>query len=74
MKCVICKHGETAPGLVTVTLQRGGTVVIMREVPAAVCRNCGEYYLDEAVAAKVYREAEAAVARHAEVEILRYAA
>lgn len=74
MKCVICKHGETAPGMVTVTLQRGSTVVIMREVPAAVCRNCGEYYLDEAVAAKVYREAEAAVARHAEVEILRYAA
>jgi len=74
MKCVICKHGETEPGLVTVTLQREDTVVIMRDVPAAVCRNCGEYYLDETVAAKVYREAEAAVARRAEVEILRYAA
>lgn len=74
MKCVICKHGETAPGLVTVTLQRGETVVIMRDVPADVCRSCGEYYLDEAVAAKVYREAEAAVGRRAEVEILRYAA
>jgi len=74
MKCVICKQGETAPGLVTVTLERGQTVVIMREVPAAVCQNCGEYYLDEAVAAKVYHDAEAAVARRAEVEILRYAA
>lgn len=74
MKCVICKQGETMPGLATVTLERGPTVVIMREVPAEVCRNCGEYYLDDAVAAKVYREAEAAAARHAEVEILRYAA
>jgi len=74
MKCVICRHGETTAGLVTVTLQRDQTVVIMRDVPAEVCRNCGEYYLDEAVAAKVYREAEAAVARRAEVEILRYAA
>lgn len=74
MRCVICKHGKTAPGHVTVTLQRGQTVVIMRDVPADVCQNCGEYYLDEAVTAKVYREAEAAVARHAEVEILRYAA
>ncbi|MEK7840704.1 MAG: type II toxin-antitoxin system MqsA family antitoxin, partial [Pseudomonadota bacterium] len=54
MKCVICRHGETALGLVTVTLQREGTVVIMRDVPANVCRNCGEYYLDESVAAKVY--------------------
>ena len=74
MKCVICKQGETMPGLATVTLERGPTVVIVREVPAEVCRNCGEYYLDEAVATKVYREAEAAAARHAEVEILRYAA
>ncbi|GIX29057.1 type II toxin-antitoxin system MqsA family antitoxin [Pelomicrobium sp. G1] len=71
MKCAICKHGETAPGSVTVTLQRGDTIVIMRDVPAAVCRNCGDYYLDDAVAAKVYREA---VARRTEVEILRYAA
>lgn len=74
MKCVICKHGETAPGQVTVTLERGQTVVIMRDVPAEVCRNCGEYYLDEVVASKVYREAEVAASRHAEVEILRYAA
>lgn len=74
MKCVICRHGETAPGSVTVTLQRGVTVVIMRDVPANVCQNCGEYYLDEPVATKVYREADLAVARRAEVEILRYAA
>ena len=74
MKCVICRHGETALGLVTVTLQREGTVVIMRDVPANVCRNCGEYYLDESVAAKVNSEADAAAARRAEVEILRYAA
>ena len=74
MKCMICKQGETMPGFATVTLERGPTVVIVREVPAEVCRNCGEYYLDEAVAAKVYREAEAAAAHHAEVEILRYAA
>ncbi len=74
MKCVICRHGETAPGHVTVTVQRNGTVVIVRDVPANVCRNCGEYYLDKDVAAKVYAEADAAAARHAEVEILRYAA
>ena len=74
MRCVICKEGDTAPGRVTVTLQRGNTVVIVRDVPASVCRNCGEYYLDEAVATKIYRQGEAAVERQAEVEILRYAA
>jgi YgiT-type zinc finger domain-containing protein len=74
MRCVICKSGDTAPGKVTVTLQRGETVIVIRDVPAAICENCGEYYLDEAVASKVYRQGEEAVQRRAEVEILRYAA
>jgi hypothetical protein len=37
-------------------------------------RGGGEYYLDEGVAHKVYAQAEEAVRRHAEVEIVRYAA
>ena len=74
MKCVLCKSGETRPGTVTVTLERGKTVVVVREVPASVCGNCGEYYLDDNVAKRVYERAEEAVERDAEVEILRYAA
>jgi YgiT-type zinc finger domain-containing protein len=74
MKCAICKTGETRPGRVTVTLQRGETTVLVKDVPAEVCGNCGEYYLDETAARKVYAQAEDAVSRHAEVEILRYAA
>jgi len=74
MKCVICRQGDTAPGLVTVTLLRGESVVIIKDVPAQVCQDCGEYYLDEPVASKVYAQAEDAVHRHAEVEVIRYAA
>ena len=74
MTCVLCKNGETRPGRVTVTLERGKTVVVVRDVPADVCENCGEYYLDSSVAQEVYQRAEAAVARNAEVEILHYAA
>jgi len=74
MKCVICKTGETKPGLVTVTLLRGDTTVLINGTPAEVCENCGEYYLGEVVARKVYAQAEEAVQRRAEVEILRYAA
>ena len=62
------------PGTVTVTLERGKTVVVVRDVPADVCENCGEYYLESSVAQEVYQRAEAAVARNAEVEILHYAA
>jgi YgiT-type zinc finger domain-containing protein len=71
---VICRSGETASGRVNVTLERGATVVIVKDTPAEVCATCGEYYLDEPVAQKVFAQAEDAVKRHAEVEILRYAA
>jgi YgiT-type zinc finger domain-containing protein len=71
---VICKTGEIKPGLVTVTLLRGDTTVLIKGTPAEVCENCGEYYLGEVVARKVYAQAEEAVQRRAEVEILRYAA
>ena len=74
MKCTICRTGQTATGTVTVTLQRGSTTVVIKEVPAEVCDNCGEYFLSEAITHDVLARAEAAVSKGAEVEILRYAA
>lgn len=74
MKCVLCKHGETQSGKVSVTLNRGETVVVIKEVPAEVCGQCGEYYVDEATTARIMAMAEEAVKHNAEVEIIRYAA
>ena len=74
MKCVICKHGETAPGTTTILLQRGETTVVIKGVPAEICDNCGEYYLSEETTRRVLALAEAAVAQGAEIEVLRYAA
>jgi len=74
MNCIICRQGDTAPGKVTVTLQRGETTVVFKDVPAEVCQNCGEYYLSEAVTEKLLSRAETAVKNGAELEILRYAA
>jgi YgiT-type zinc finger domain-containing protein len=74
MKWVICKTGETKPGTVTVTLLWGETTVLIKGTPAEVCEDCGEYYLDEVVTRKVYTQADEAVQRRTEVEILSYAA
>ncbi len=74
MNCVICKSGETKPGYVTVTLQRGDTTIIFKNVPADVCKNCGEYYLSEDITAKLFARAEEAVRKGTEVEILKFAA
>lgn len=74
MKCVICKYGQTNPGLVTVTLEREESIVIIKKVPAEVCDNCGEYYLSDEITEQVLQRAEKAIANGAEVEIIRYAA
>lgn len=74
MKCVICKTGQTHPGTTTVTLQRDKTVVVIRDVPAEICDDCGEYYLSEPIARRVYADADGTVQRRVEVEIQRYAA
>ena len=58
----------------TVTLERENSIVIIKQVPAEVCDNCGEYYLSDRITEEVLQRAETAVGNGAEVEILRYAA
>jgi len=74
MNCLICKTGVTQPGMTTVTLERDTTVIVIKDVPAQVCDNCGEYYLSEEVSSRIYALAEEAVKRKVEVEVLHYAA
>ncbi|NES80821.1 MAG: type II toxin-antitoxin system MqsA family antitoxin [Moorea sp. SIO2B7] len=74
MKCVICKHGDTEKGLVTVTLERDSCLIILKQVPADICQNCGEYYLSESVTDEVLKRAENAMKKGAELEIMRYVA
>jgi len=72
MKCVICKTGVTYKGTATVTLERDGTTVVIKDTPADVCRNCGEYYLGESVTEQVHEMGEDAIRHGVEVEVLRY--
>lgn len=74
MICLICKHGETCGGKATVPLTRGETTIVIKDIPAEVCDNCGEYYVSEEISKKVYALADAAAGRHTEVEIIRFAA
>ncbi len=74
MQCVFCKTGETEPGTTTVTLDRAKSVIVIREVPADVCRQCGEAFLSTEVAQNVSDRADEAVRKGVEVEIVRFAA
>ena len=71
MKCVICKKGETKAGAVTVTLDKNGTTLVFKGVPARVCANCGEEYVDGNITARLLKSAAAAQAG-IQVEIRQY--
>lgn len=71
MECVICKNGKTKNGKTTVTLEREGTVIIIKDVPAQICTNCGEYYLDIEMTNEVLKKAEQSVRNGSEVEIIK---
>ncbi|MHB8895168.1 MAG: type II toxin-antitoxin system MqsA family antitoxin [Candidatus Geothermincolia bacterium] len=74
MTCVICKQGETHLGEVTITLEQGGTTLVVKKVPAEVCVNCGEEYVGEVVANALLKKAAEAVRAGVEVEVRHYAA
>jgi YgiT-type zinc finger domain-containing protein len=74
MICTICKHGETHPGHVTVTLERGATTLVFKQVPAMVCANCGEAYLDDATSAQLLEAAETALKAGVQVEVRDFVA
>ncbi len=73
MTCVICKKGEPRAGKATVTLERGGKIMVVRGVPALVCPNCGEEYVDEAVARKLLEAAEEEARSGTQVSVREYA-
>ena len=74
MKCVICKFGETRTGQTAVTLHRGQSTIIIKDVPAQICENCGEYYLTDEISEQLMALAENAIKHNAEIEVLRFAA
>jgi YgiT-type zinc finger domain-containing protein len=71
MDCVICKNGTTEPGKVTVTLERGSSLIAIKEVPADVCNNCGEYYLSAEMTKEVLKRAEEAFGKGVEIEVIK---
>jgi YgiT-type zinc finger domain-containing protein len=74
MRCVICKVGDVDVGTTTVAMERSGATVVIKGVPARVCANCGEEYLDERIAKTLLQEAEDALSRGVEVDVRHYVA
>jgi YgiT-type zinc finger domain-containing protein len=72
MKCIICRQAEPVAGFATVTLERDSLTLVIKQVPALVCPNCGEAYVDEKVTEQLLRDAERVAETGAEVDIRQY--
>jgi len=74
MKCTICKNGETKKGLATVTLTREQLAVVFQKVPAQICDNCGEEYVDELVTETLLKQAENDYQQGVHIDVREYMA
>lgn len=74
MNCVICKKGETKNGTATVTLEFGKTTLVVKSVPARVCENCGEEYIDEKITRELLKNAKEAATIGVQVDVREYVA
>jgi YgiT-type zinc finger domain-containing protein len=72
MKCAICKHCETRQGKTTVTLERGGTTLVIKGVPARICDNCGEAYVDEQITRQLLATADEALRSGVQVDVREF--
>ena len=55
-----------------VTLERDGLTMVVKQVPARICENCGEQYVDEEIALGLFKTAEEMAKSGAQVDVLRF--
>lgn len=57
-------------GKTIVTLERDGSIIVLKGVDANICNNCGEYYLDHETTKEVLKKADEACKNGAEIEVI----
>jgi YgiT-type zinc finger domain-containing protein len=58
MICLICRQAELVNGLASVSFERGEMKLVINSVPARICPDCGEAYVDEDIAVRLLQNAE----------------
>lgn len=47
MKCLVCKHDRFKQGTTILPIERGNAILLITDIPARICENCGETYIEE---------------------------
>lgn len=70
--CPIC-GGTTTKSKTTFSVDKGETLIVVRDVPANVCQQCGEEWIDDSTSAKLERIVDEARDKNTQVEIVALA-
>lgn len=70
-QCPLC-GGDKRPGSTTYSVDLGDGIVIVRSVPAEICSECGEEWIDSQTAHTLEEIVEQAKKRHHQVEVLAF--
>ena len=72
-KCFAC-GGTMEPGQTTFTADFGSGVVVIRNVPATVCSQCGMEWIDDEITERIEKIVKDAKDKHSVVEVMSLSA
>ncbi len=69
--CPLCGGGKKS-GKTIFTVNLGEGVLVVRDVPALVCGQCGEDWIDDKVASRLEKLVDEARNKHLQVEVAAF--
>ena len=72
MNCIICRQAELIDGFTSIPFERHEFRLLIKNVPAQVCPNCGEAIVGEDVAIRLIGKAQDAYAEGLIEDIREY--
>lgn len=74
MTCPLCRNGELQPGTADKVLTLGDATLVIKDVPATICDNCGERYFATEITQALLNIAREAAAAGVVVDVRRFVA
>lgn len=69
MKCVICKIGDCFEGTTNFNQSVNEKLVVVKNVKAIICNNCGEAYFDSETVNYIQEKTKEAIKNNEDVEL-----
>jgi len=70
MKCTTCHNGVCVSQPANTMFDKGESIVVLKNVPAMVCNNCGAKYFDAETTRLMLKKVKEVSAKGTELEIL----